>query len=215
MAKQVISTKTQQIEKANSTLFIAIIIASIIVSFSAVFIQILWKQGRFNAKVISAQETVRNDIEYNLETIPKLESELVVLENADDLLANQGDKKNSAVILDALPSKYDFPALATSFDSLAKRSGVKLIMFEGDDQGDLAVSSSPDPTPVEIPFTVGVKGNYEGVVKFMNTLENSIRPLIVKNVEIKGKSGELELNLQVRTYYQPSVDLNTTKRTIE
>lgn len=215
MAKQVISTKTQAIEKANSTLFITVIVASVIISFSLVFVQILWKQGRFNANVISAQEVARDDLESNLEAIPKLEAELVVLENADDILAGQGNKQNSAVILDALPSKYDFPAIATSFDALAKRTGVRLASFSGDDLGDLAEQSSPEPTPVEIPVTLSIEGDYDNIIRFLSTLEASIRPLVVSSLEITGNATGLTADVGLSTYYQPAVDLNVKKRTIE
>lgn len=215
MAKQLISTKTQQIEKANSVLFATVVIASIVVSFSLVFVQILWKQGRFNARVISAQEVVRDDLKWNIETIPKLEAELVVLENADDLIKGQGDKTNSQIVLDALPSEYNFPAIATSFDSLAKKSGVKLTTFKGQDLGDAAPKTSPEPTPTEILFDVGVEGSYENIVKFINSLEVSIRPMKVKKLALAGNTGKLTLDLSLSTYYQPAIDLNLTKRTVE
>lgn len=215
MEKQIISKKSAQIQKASSTLFAVVVVASIVVSFSGVFINLLWSQSRFNAKVINEREKVRDDLKSSLDALPKLKAELQTLESADDLLKNQGDKTNSAVVLDALPSKYDFPAVATSFAALAEKTGVKLDSFSGDDVSKTAAASMADPKPVEIPFKISVSGNYQNVVKFIDSLEKSIRPIIVQSFNLSGDAKELELEASLSTYYQPAVDLNVKKRTIQ
>jgi Tfp pilus assembly protein PilO len=116
------------------------------------------------------------------------------------------DGDNARIILDALPSKYDFPALTTSLEKLVKGQNLVLSAISGvdDESNQQKQSSTATPQPVEMPFKLGVKGTYDNIQKFMGVLENSIRPFNVNQVELKaGENNELELTLDAKTYYQP------------
>lgn len=211
-----ISTKHIQIEKASSTAFAAVAIASVLVSFSIVFLNILWGTARYNSKVHTAQEEVRDTLKANLEAVGDLENSYRNLEIGSDLIKQQPtDKKNSEVVLDALPSKFDYPALVSSINNLAKRSGVKLKSFQGTDTGEDALQFSTTPAPVEIPLNIQVEGSYDRVKQFLRATELSIRPIHVTSLDISGSDNLLRVSAGINVYYQPAFDLSLTEKEVE
>ena len=211
-----ISTKHLQIQKASSTVFATVAIASVVVSFCLVFLNILWGTAQFNSRVHDKQEDVRDLLEDNLKAAPELEESFKNLEISASLIPEQpDDKKNSEIILDALPSKFDFPALVSSINNLAKETSVSLRSFQGTDVGEEAAQSSNRPEPVEIPFIIEVEGKYEAVKKFLRGIETSIRPFEVKKLNLSGTDGNMRVNVEAVTYYQPAFNLEVTTEVVE
>src|SRR5690606_38811813 len=89
------------------------------------------------------------------------------------------DGPNSKIILDALPSSYDFPALASSVEKLLSSDGVPVSGITGTDEqlnqgGNVA---TPTPIPVAMPLSFTSSGvNYDVVTKLIDGLQRSIRP---------------------------------------
>lgn len=205
-----------QITKAATQTFIAVAIASVVVSMSLVLLNILWGTAKYNSRVQGQQEETRKVLQSNVEAAPELEKSFRNLEIGDNLLTGQpDDKKNSEVILDALPSKFDFPALATSIDALAARSSVELDTFSGVDLGSGATQSSASPEPEVIPFNVEVKGSYASITKFLKGLEDSIRPISVVSIKLSGTDSNLTASIKAETNYQPAFDLTIQKEVVE
>lgn len=214
MKNPTIVTKQLRIKKSSSAVFITIAIASVLVSISLVFLNILNTQRTFNDRVQGEKEQVVASLESNVRNINTLADSFNQLESQGDLISDQ-NKSNSSVILDALPSKYDFPAVATAVQNLAAVSGVTLDDFSGSDEELQAVGASVDPLPIDIDFSVSVAGSYEKVNTFMENIEKSIRPINVGNIRIDSVgSNEVRAQFQMTTYYQPTVDLTITTRTI-
>ncbi len=209
MAKSLnISTKHLQIKKASSTVFAVVAIAAVVVSFCIVLLNILWGTSKYNTRVHSAQEEVRDVLTQNLEVVPDLQESFKNLEIGGEIIGNQpADKENSEVVLDALPSKFDFPALVSSINNLAETTSVKLKSFQGTDVGAAAVQKNNQPTPIEIPFDIEVEGSYDAVKKFLKGVEDSIRPIEVSVIDISGSDKNLRVNVTALTYYQPAFDL--------
>lgn len=202
----VFSTKRQAIDKAKSTVFVAMVIASILVSFSIVTINFLWGLRGYNTRVTAEKESVRDTLEENISNAEALRQSFSTFESGD---------VTSKEVLDALPSKYDFAAIITSLDSLAKRSGMLLTGFTGDDQSAEAMQSSTRPEAIAIPFTIEVEGDYEGLQEFMNNLELSIRPMQVESVEISGSDENITANISISTFYQPQASLDVETKVVE
>jgi Tfp pilus assembly protein PilO len=205
MADKQSGQKRQLIEKAKSSQVVVIIVASVIVSASIIGIKILWEQRGYQSEIITAKEAAANQLEANIAAVDQLEQEFVKLENSD---------VNSALVLDALPSKYDFPALATSIEKLAALSRVEMSSFSGEDQTGTAINSSGSPVPVEIPFTVSVSGSYENVQLFMQNLQKSIRPFAIDEMSIEASETGIQMSISAKTYYQPAKNLEIRKKTI-
>lgn len=201
------TTKRQLIKKSGSTVVIAMAISAIIVAFSLVTINYLWDLSQHNKRVIKEKSAASNILEQNVENIELIQNNFTVLEAGDT---------TSAVILDALPSKYDFPALTTSLESLVKRSGLTLNSFSGDDEEDAALQIQTQPAPIEIPFTLNVSGSYSNIQKFVKNLEVTIRPMKIVRMELKGSSDSaMKATVSVITYYQPATSLEVETRILQ
>ncbi len=203
------ATKRTLIGKANSAIFIAAIIGAVSLSMAGVLGKILWERHSFQVRVINEKKKARDTLKSNLAELDQLKTSLVAL----DQTAN-----NSQVILDALPSKYNFPAVASSVELLAQRSGQDMtnFKFSGADQGDKPEKESDNPKPVEIPFTVSLKGSTPKAVEFLKDLERSIRPFDINELTMKGADGgAVEVSLKAVTFYQPSKNLETRTKEIK
>lgn len=202
-----IMSRREKISKAGSTVFIAVAIAAVIVAFSAVSIRFLWQKKNYNDRVITAKTKARDDLRTNLANIDKLAEQFPALE--------QSATANSKIILHALPPTYDYPALATSMQSLAQLSGVQFSGGVGDDNSASAIKSSETSSPQEIPLNLSVEGSYDAVVQYIKNLERSIRPILISSVSYSGTNDQLKADIQATTYYQPTRSLDVSRSEVK
>ena len=206
-------TKRALIDKANVTVVAVVSVAAFVTIFSLVATKALWSQRSYQSRVITAREKARDQLQANKKAADTLVSsyqqfvssqENVIGGNSTGTGERDGD--NARIVLDALPSKYDFPALTTSLEKLVKGQNLVMSAISGvdDESNQQKQASSATPQPVEIPFKLGVKGSYDNIQKLVGVLESSIRPFTVNQLELKaGENNELELTLDAKTYYQP------------
>lgn len=209
------SNKKVLIDKANVTIVVTVSIAVFVSIFSLVASKSLLSQRAYQAKVITAREKARNQLDKNIEASKALTSSYQAFvsqpENAIGGSATgtgERDGDNARIVLDALPSKYDFPALATSLEKLVRGQNLALDSITGidDESKQQKTANSSTPKVVEVPFKITVKGGYENIQGLITTLEHSIRPVNVNQLQFKaGKTGELSLIIDAKTYYQPEV----------
>lgn len=199
------TTKRQAIQGARNVVIIAMIVAAVVVSFSAIGLKMLWDLRAFNSRVTSRKEAVRDQLIINLENAQELQTAFNIFETQD---------VNSEEVLGALPSRYDFPALATSIEALAARSGLQLASFNGDDLGATAANTTTSPTPVEMEFNIEVNGPFSDIKKFVSNLDLSIRPMKITSIELRGGEDDMTAQMVVETYYQPRVNLDLETETI-
>lgn len=208
-----ISSKYNLLQKASRTMFIAIAVAAVVVSFSLVSIKAIYSQISFNNKVTSAKEDVKETLKENKENLEELKVSFEALDSAGNLLEEQGERKNSSVILDALPIKGDLPALNTFMQNLAKETGVELTFASQ----ELSSTDpfSPSPTPVEVPFSLEVVGNYKSLSNFLTSVDKVIRPLKINTMELSGSDQSLTATMTLSTYFQPGVLIEPTYENID
>lgn len=200
------SGKRQAIEKAKSTVLATVVIASIVVSFSIVALNFLWNIRGYNTRVLGEKKVAKDTLVQNVANAEELKAKFEVFEN--------GDVKSNDV-LDALPSKYDFAALITSIDGLAKRSGMALDGFVGTDESESAEQKAVNPVPVEIPFSISVIGKYDDLKTFIDNLDKSIRPMQINSIAISGNDDNIKADISLTTYYQPQADINVEMKEIQ
>ena len=210
-----LSTKNVHIQKANATIVTTIIISSIIVSFSVVFLNILWSQRGFNSRVHDAKEQVRDTLQQNVASTEPLIESFRALEAGANLIPDQGSKTNSEVVLDALPSKYDYVAFVNSIIKLVDDTGVQLTSFSGTDEEASAIASSPDPVPIEIAFSVSVTGTYDGINRLIDAFDRNIRPMKIQDISLSGSDTGMTATFNMITYYKPTIDLNPQSSTLQ
>jgi hypothetical protein len=218
MAKTASFTKRTLITKANSTMVIATGIAAFVLVFSAIASKTLISQASYQNRVISVKKKALATLESDLAARDSLVASYrsfvntpqnVLGGNPDGTGDQDGD--NAKVILDALPSRYDFPALATSLEKLISSQGLIILGISGTDEEitqSVAQTEGSEPQPIAMPFQLQVGGSYEGIQNLVDVFRRSIRPFQVQKVEISGDEGSMTATIDAQTFYQPEKSLN-------
>lgn len=218
------STKRIAIDKANATLVLAVAITVFVIVFSLVASKALLGQRSYQSKVISKKETALKTLKDNIVATDQLNT--AYQEFAGTTVNALGgnpkgnadrDGDNSRIILDALPSKYDFPALTTSIEKLIKDNGFKVSSITGTDDeiAQATNQSSTSPQPVEIPVTVSVSASNNSAKRLMELFERSIRPFQVQKLTLIGEGSKLKFSLEFKTYFQPEKSLDINKESVQ
>lgn len=224
MANMKLSMKRVQISKANSSMVITIAIAAFIVVFSIIASRALLNKRAYQARVINAKEKAVDQLEANIKAANTLvASYKTFVETPENVIggnpAGTGDRDgdNAKIILDALPSQYDFPALTSSLEKLLATNNYKVESITGTDDeiAQQENQQSATPQPIEMPFTVVVKTNLEGAKNLLGIFQRSIRPIKVQTVEASGGNSDLTLTVTAITYYQPQKDLSIQTEVIK
>src|SRR5579875_2370206 len=117
------SQKRVLIDKANSRVVVVTSAAAFIVVFCLVAAHTLFSQLLYQNRIISAKKQALSQLRTDTTAVSQLDNSYVafvstpqnVLGGSSSGTGSQ-DGNNAQIVLDALPSKYDFPALATSLE---------------------------------------------------------------------------------------------------
>ncbi len=209
MARQQISLKQLAIDKDNTAIVIAVGLAAFIIVFSLVASNALLKQRAYQAKVIGKKKVALNQLQKNANEVDKLKASYQTFaESQTNVLggsssgSGEKDGENPRLVLDALPSKYDFPALTTSLEKVFKKYNLESITGT-DDEVAQALAASGTPAPVEMPFSIVMGGSAQSSKEVLGLFERSIRPFQLQKVSITGESNDLQITVDGKTYIQP------------
>lgn len=218
MARTASFTKRALISKANSTIVVATAVAAFIVIFAGVASKALFSQAAYQNKVIDTKKQALATLKSDLNAVDSLkESYQVFVDTPQNVLGGNpsgtGDQDgdNAKIVLDALPSKYDFPALATSLEKLIISQGLTIQGITGTDEEVTQAENqtSTDPKPIAIPFQIRVSGSFESIKGLVAVFERSIRPIQVQRVEFSSSvQGAMDATIDAQTFYQPEKSLN-------
>ncbi len=135
------STKRALIGKANSTMVIAVGVAAVLATFSLVSARSLIIKRSYQARVISQQEKARDQLKKNIEAVSTLKTSYEgFVERNPNLIGGsitgtgEQDGDNAKIVLDALPSKYDFPGLVSSLEKILKDRNYNIKSISGTDE---------------------------------------------------------------------------------
>jgi hypothetical protein len=226
--------KRQQIEKAGRSMFIWVAVASIAVSICIVTVQFLFQQWSYNNRVLGTKYKAADTLNKNIDNAKKLQDAVNALVSNDALssVKTNPDDPNTKSVLDALPSKFDSTALATSLQqAILSRSGVTIegIQVPSDPSGPVDTSSTnaaaptadtsttnANPTgPQEMKFTITVSGSFDKIRGMMLDLERTIRPMKVTDITLNGDDAAMTATVTGVTYYQPSKSAQIKQETVK
>lgn len=204
------SNKRILIDKSNTSMVIAIALAAFISVFSIIASKALLGQRSYQSRVIKEKKIALARLKLNNKAATKLVgSYQAFVSSPENVIGGSsggtGDKDgdNAKIILDALPSKYDFPALATSLEKILKGQNFKINGISGTDD-ELKQSAAVDTnTPVDMPFEVSVTGSYDSAQVLSDTFQRSIRPIKISKIHLSGKDDKLTILISAKTNYQP------------
>jgi hypothetical protein len=225
MASAHVSTKRLAIDKANTRMVIAVAIASFVTVFALVAAHSLWTKGLYQHKVLGLQHKANDQLKRNITSADQLNAAYKAFIGAPQNAiggnpsgSGQNDGDNAKLVLDALPSKYDFPALTASIEKILSDRNFSIDSIGGtdDELAQQGNKSSNNPQPVEMPFTFSVsKANYQSVQDLIKTMQHSIRPLAIDTLNITGGGSSMQLTVTAHTYYQPGKSLGITQKAVQ
>lgn len=246
--KMQFSTKRLLIERANSTIVVVVGVAAFVTAFSLVASRSLLAKRAYQAKVIAAQEKARDQLHHNLEAVDTLKTSYQEFVSRPENIiggssTGQGERDgdNAKIILDALPSKYDFPALAASLEKILIDRNYRIRSITGTDnelaQNTTGAAATTAPTTgnqapvpplptqtqvpgqtaaVDMPFELSAEGAYGSMIELLTVFQNSIRPLYVQKLRFTAQDGGVvEVTINGNSYYQPEKTLNIKSEVVQ
>jgi hypothetical protein len=188
----------------------------------------LLSQARYKHKVVAAKQQAAKQLENNVAAGKNLVQQyqdvfqgtnptnVIGGKNQDDPNAAPPDGSNGSIVLDALPTSYDFPALVTSLTALLQNDNIVTPSIGGSDQISQAKNeAAAAPAPVSISFTLGGTGTYPNTQKLVKDLERSIRPFDITKLTLSGGEDAMQISLQLNTDYQPPKAISITNKEVK
>jgi hypothetical protein len=224
MARTTSFTKRSLIGKANSTMVIATTVAAFVLVFALIAGKSLISQVAYQNRVIDAKKTALAQLRDDLDARDSLQQSYrsFVAKNPNVLggnasVAGERDGDNAKLVLDALPSKYDFPALTTSLEKMVSQQNLKIDGISGTDQevNQAGKQTSPNPAPVPMPFQVEVSGAYPSIQSLVDVFLRSIRPFQIQTLELSGDESSMSATITAQTFYQPEKSLKISKELVK
>lgn len=223
-----VNAKSLQLNKTQSKMLGVVVGATIITVFCLTGAKVLVSKAMYQQRVINARNSSAKQLDKDVTDAKALSvqykqvflgnSALNIIggdANAPDT-ANPPDGNNGKIVLDALPTTYDFPALLTSLSNMLGSNGVGTQSIGGTDQAT-TISSEPtyNPQTQSIDLTISGTTTYTGAKRLMKDLERSIRPFDVTHLVLNGDQSNMVISINLSTYYQPAKTLTIPSKEIK
>jgi Tfp pilus assembly protein PilO len=199
-------------------------VAAFISVFCLVASKAVFSQNSYQSRLTKAEQTTLAQLQTNQNNLNQLttaykafvgSSQNVIGGSAIGIGGSDGNNKD--IVLDALPSSYDFPALVTSIEKILTSQNLNINGISGNDDelAQQSNTSSPAPQPLAIPFAFEItNANYPAVQLLIKTLQSSIRPIQIDNMQLSGGTDSMQLSINAHTYYQPAKTITISKEVI-
>ena len=222
MPKPRLSTKRLQVDRANVIIVSVVAVACFVVVFSLVASKTLLDQLSYQNRVIDKKEVAKRELIASADARDKLVEQYKSFVGSESNIiggfangTSDRDGDNAKIVLDALPSKYDYPALATSLEKLMLGSNLEISSIGGTDDELNQSAQTGTPTPVDIPFTLSFNGDTDATQDFLGVLQRSIRPIQIQQITFSGSEGRLATTITAKTYYQPEKTFQVKKEVVK
>lgn len=212
--------KGPQMDDSQKRLIILVSLSTVVTIFCLVSAKALLDYASYHRHELSAKRAVVKRLEANIATANTLESQyqsfnsvnpnFIGGKNTTDPNTSPPDGDNARLVLDALPSKYDFPALISSVSKILTNDGIANLGIASSDLS-ATTSAAPvaSPSPVEIPLNINGLTNYSGAQNLIRDLERSIRPFNITTLDFGGTNSTISISAGLSTYFQPAKILGT------
>lgn len=218
-----VTSKQTQAQRAKSTAMAVIIIASIIVVFCLVATNVMLNNASHQRRILAVKQTAAKQLEANINDINTLASQYKAFSSASTNIiggstngTGPSDGSNTQIVLDALPSQYDFPGLTASVEKILTSRSVQLQSISGtDNESSITAKPLPNPRPITMSFSFGATSNYNNIKRVFNDFQKSIRPFHVVSLQLSGTDAQMTVNASIDTYYQPTKTLSITSKEVK
>ena len=221
-----IINKRLKTDGSETRVVLIVAVAAIVTVFCLVSAKTLFSQATYNKRVLDARRDALTQLEANTTAADQLVGQYQIFQtgttniiggkNSTDPGLTPPNGDNARIVLDSLPSKYDFPALISSVAKILDNNGFKNQVVEAKDESS-TLNSDPTPKPElkTITLVVNGTGNYKAVKTLVKDFERSIRPFDITKVEIKGSESNMTVALTMNTYFQPALSLTLSTKEIK
>lgn len=220
-----VPTKRLAIDKAQAQMVAIVGGAAFVTIFCLIASKAVFSQNQYQARVTAKKEAAHSQLVKNIQAFDSLVNHYQAFDSTPTNIiggnaggSGDNDGSNSKIILDALPPIYDFPALTSSIEKIVEDQGLKVSSISGtDDQlNQQNNGSSPNPSPVSMPFSLTVgSASYDSVQKLVQAFQRSIRPIVIDTMTLSGSNSDMTLSLTAHTYYQPAKSVSITKQVVK
>lgn len=216
--------KRLQIKDANSRMVLIVAVSAVLLVFALVSAKVLIGEITYTTRVLRAKDKAASQLEQNVKTSQDLIAQYKIFsESSVNVLGGSAtgagplDGPNDRIVLDSLPSKYDFPGLVSSLEKIIKSKGAQIQSITGTDNEveNSDKTSSPNPEPVAMSFSFDANGNYQQLREVINDFQRSIRPFNITKMTLTGSNTNMVLNVQAETYFQPTKSVEIEKKEIK
>lgn len=209
---------------------IVVVIAALaagVLTFSLSIGQRLLDINTSNSEAISGLNIVSDQVDTNIEAEKDLRQSYEEFNNQRNnrdwsrrslacLTSCQNkDVEPVLTVLDALPSRYDSLAMRHQLQSFFDRHQFRPQNIEVPHADSV---KGGDGSYIEVPVEISLEaGDLDEVLRFINLLDNSIRPMVIDQMSVSRSSGSDKWSLRVSftTYYQPEIELEFAKVLID
>ncbi len=227
--KDQVSFKRLALSKANTQMLAVAAVAAFVTVFCLGAANYFWGLRSYQAKIISSDTVADNNLKADVRAKNQLENSYLKFANKTPNLINQNNSgfimgpngqkysyNNAIIVLDALPSRYDFPALTASIQSFLQRQNLDITAISGTDQtGSVTTKPSGNPQLVSIPFSFTVvNASYSAVQNLLKNMMESIRPLTIDKMTLSGTDSSMTVTINAHTYFQPGKEFKIGTETI-
>jgi hypothetical protein len=141
--------------------------------------------------------------------------------NGQPITLSTQDGDNAKIVLDALPSRYDFPALISSIEKIANLDHAPLQSVVGTDEsntgtqdGTTSNTSASQTDSQTLPFSITTQTDYSTAQTLVKDLERSIRPFDIIRFSIHGNGGSMSETIEANTNYQQPISLQIKEKEV-
>jgi hypothetical protein len=188
----------------------------VITIFGLFAIKSLIVKGMYQRRALNARHQVVDQLKANYSAASTLAKQYNVFVSSNpnvlggSVSGNSNlDGDNARIVLDALPSTYDAPALATSIEKvLIDRTVTINSISVTDDPTTNSDAPQAEPQAKPVGFSFIGTSNYQTSKQLLQDFERSIRPFDANTLEISGSDANLKLTVSMTTYFQPARSLN-------
>lgn len=214
-----VSVKHLQIDKSQSSVLAIVAVAVALVVFGLFATKSLISKGLYQRRAINARHQVVSTLKSNYAAANTLVSQYNnVFAQADPNVlggsatgSGNTDGSNPRIVLDALPSTYDAPALASSLEKILTGRGVTIdSLTVTDDPTTYSNQPQAQPQAKGVPFSFEANATYTSAQQLLQDFERSIRPFDLNTLEIDGSDTNMKLTINMTTYYEPAKSLDLT-----
>lgn len=171
------------------TYIVAVLTGSILITIILVFL--------IGKPLLSSIQESSKELEDKQIKVEKLTEKLENLKNLE-YKKDELEEQNKTVLA-ALPNDKDVSRLFVQFESIFKTSGASISSVVENNRGTQENTQSGIIRPVAYTVSGTVK-DYPSLIKALNKMENALRILSVKSIDISGEINNLSLTLTVNTY---------------